>query len=241
MKVLKEPLTFELALEYFGGKIPVSRDEFDKLLGEYKQKAFTVSGYSSMEIIRKFHSDLQKSMKEGLTNKEFRDNMNDFLLRRGYDPLTPFQSDNIFRTNTQSSYNAGHYKAASSPAVMKYRPYLMYDAVDDRHTRDQHKGLDGKVYRTDHPFWDIWMPPNGYRCRCGAITLSESQVKARGLKVETEIPKMVEIQPGVAVPLISEVGFDTNPAKVDFTPDLSKYPPVMKEVFEKHLKSPLTQ
>jgi uncharacterized protein with gpF-like domain len=71
----------------------------------------------------------------------------------------------------------------------------MYDAVNDSRTRPTHLALDEKVFPADHPFWDKWYPPNGYRCRCSVIPLSESQVKSAGLKIETEDPTGTLIEP----------------------------------------------
>lgn len=37
-------------------------------------------------------------------------------------------------------------------------------------------------------FWDSNFPPNGFRCRCTVITLSERQVKKKGLTVQSDMP-----------------------------------------------------
>jgi hypothetical protein len=107
----------------------------------------------------------------------------------------------------------------------------MYDAINDKQTRPTHLAMDRKVYPADHEIWDTWFPPNGYRCRCGVRTLSERQVKAMGINVENEIPKMVQPPNGVARQLIPDPGFDANPAKKVWQPDLSDYPEVLKKAF----------
>ncbi|CAH8721330.1 hypothetical protein HTL2_006310 [Paenibacillus melissococcoides] len=48
--------------------------------------------------------------------------------------------------------------------------------------------MHGRVFRADDPIWNTWYPPNGFRCRCTVRTLSERQVRERGLKVETTPP-----------------------------------------------------
>jgi SPP1 gp7 family putative phage head morphogenesis protein len=242
-EVLNEPLKFEKAIEYFKDKLPVSSKEFYKISDEYKSKAFTISGYTSIQMLKKFQNELLKALENGTTMKEFKKNMNNFLDQRGYEGLSNFQADNIFRTNIQTAYNIGHYKQMTSPEVLKSRPYWMYDAVVDRNTRPTHSALNGKVYKADNEFWDKWYPPNGYRCRCSVRTLSARQVEARGLKVETETPKLVEPKrwdkkqqkwiKGLAVPLNPDKGFGVNPAKNAFNPDLSKYPKSLKSAYEK--------
>lgn len=53
-------------------------------------------------------------------------------------------------------------------------PYLQYQCVMDGNTRPEHAALDGIIKRIDDPFWDKYMPPNGWGCRCEAIQLPGS-------------------------------------------------------------------
>lgn len=40
-----------------------------------------------------------------------------------YEGITPYQAENIFRTNIQTAYNVGHYKQMTEPGVKALRPY----------------------------------------------------------------------------------------------------------------------
>ncbi|SKC68372.1 phage head morphogenesis protein [Maledivibacter halophilus] len=238
-KIINKPLNFEEAIEYFKEKIPVTSGEFYSIKEDYKTKAFTVSGYTSLEILKKFKDELVKALKDGITSGEFKNRMNDFLARKGYEGITPYQADNIFRTNIQTAYNVGHYKQMTKPETLKARPYWIYDAVNDRRSRPTHLAMDGKVYPADHEIWDTWYPPNGYRCRCSVSTLSKRQVELKGLKIETEIPVMVEPKGGVLRNLIPDKGFETNPAKTVFEPELSKYPMALEKAYKKRMDKSL--
>jgi len=87
--------------------------------------------------------------------------------------------------------------------------------------------MDGRAWPAGHKMWDIWYPPNGYRCRCSVIALTAGQAQRRGIKVETEDPTYTLIEPidpltGNRMParqLIPDVGFNSNPGKVVY-PDL---------------------
>ena len=177
---------FEEAVSYFDKKVPVTAGVFYDLADHYRALAFTVSGYTEAQIIKKFYDELLDALENGTTMEQFRQSMSGFLERQGYEGLTPFQADNIFRTNIQTAYQAGHYEQMTDPDVMRLRPYWQYDAVNDSHTRPSHLAMDGRVFPADSPVWDTWYPPNGFRCRCTVTTLSARQVKERGLKVETE-------------------------------------------------------
>lgn len=214
----RKEMTFKEAVDYFKERIPVEAATFYAIAEEYRSLAFTVSGYTKAQILKRFYDELLNALEEGSTLQEFQASMNDFLEAEGYEGLDPEQADLIFRTNIQTAYNVGHYQQMTDPAVMKLRPYWQYDAVNDSHTRPSHLEMDGRVFPADSPVWDVWFPPNGFKCRCTVKALSARQVEQRGLKVETSFPAIAP-----------DPHFGTNPAKVRFEPDLKGYPePLVK-------------
>lgn len=230
-ELLTEPgITFEEAVEFFGDKLPLKPSEFYKLAEEYRTQAFTISGYSKIQVLNQFHTQLLSAIEEGSTVRKFKDEMNEFLNKRGYEGITNYQADNIFRTNIQTAYQVGHHKVMTSPEVMQLRPYWQYDAVNDQRTRPAHMAMDGKVYRADDPIWDTWYPPNGFRCRCGVSTLSERQVQARGLTVETKPLVVAEVN-GRFTNVLPDPQFSTNPAQHAFKPHVENYPQSLQKAF----------
>ncbi len=240
MAIKLEPLTFDQAVEFFKDKVVLSPDQYEKLWGEQKNLAFSVARIAALDILHDIYNEVLRAIKDGLTAQEWGKQVNEILAARGWKGLTPFRLDNIFRTNVQTAYMVGHYRRMTDPEVIERRPYWMYDAINDSRTRPTHRALDGKVFPADHPFWDTWYPPNGYRCRCGVISLTGDQVRRRGLKVETEAPKMVEPPGQAARPLLPDPGFDHNPAKVRWEPDLSKYPAALRKAYEARAKADVT-
>lgn len=233
----RKDITFEEAVDYFKERVPVTASQFYKIAEEYRSLAFTVSGYASVQILKRFYEEILAALEEGNTLQEFRANMNDFLETEGYEGITPLQADNIFRTNIQTAYNVGHYEQMSDPAVKELRPYWEYDAVQDTHTRRSHLAMDGRVFPADSPVWDIWFPPNGFRCRCTVRSLSKRQVEQRGLKVETEVPRSATLADGRFVSIMPDPMFNTNPAKVRFKPNLEGYPEPLRRAYEKRQKA----
>lgn len=51
--------------------------------------------------------------------------------------------------------------------------------------------------------------------------------------METEVPDMVAPPGQLARPLVPDPGFAHNPAKVDWEPDLDKYPAPLREAYER--------
>lgn len=229
----RKDMTFEEAVAYFKERVPVKASAFYKLSDRYRGLAFTVAGYTKAQILKRFYDEILGALEDGNTFTEFRANMNEFLEAEGYEGIAPLQADNIFRTNIQTAYNVGHYEQMSDPDVLALRPYWYYDAVNDSHTRMSHLAMDGKVFPADSPIWDTWFPPNGFRCRCTVRSLSERQVKQRGLQVETAVPRGDFLPDGRFGSIMPDPQFSTNPAKVRFDPDLKGYPESLIKAYKK--------
>ncbi len=94
------------------------------LSDESRAKAFTVSGYTSLEVLQEFLDLADKAAEEGTTKEQFREDMNRFLEEHGYEGINPWKCDNIFRTNMQTALNAGHYKSMTDETTMEAKTIL---------------------------------------------------------------------------------------------------------------------
>jgi hypothetical protein len=71
-------------------------------------------------------------------------------------------------------------------------PYLLgYTARDLRvrhppKAEEDHRAFEGILLPVDHPFWQAYFPPLGFRCRCQVVQRTRSQVARAGLAVTTE-------------------------------------------------------
>ena len=217
-KTLK-PLPFEEAIAFFEDKISMSMAEFLALSDAAKAQAFTVSRVTSMDIIMDVYNAVEKAISEGETLIMFKDRIAGIMSERGWEGLTPWHLENIFRTNIQTAYQAGRY---GQMLEQKERfPYWEYDAVNDSRTRPSHGALDGKIYPANHNFWNTWYPPNGFNCRCSVNAIHKNVFEDENLKIETKPP--------VGIP---DPGWDHNPAKEPWEPDMDKYPEELSEQFE---------
>lgn len=224
---------FQAAVEFLKKKKSVSKEEFLKMDEASRAKAFMVSGYTKAEVLDSFLQALTEAVELGSTKEEFQKKMNAFLEENGYEGVNPFKADVIFRTNLQTAYNAGHYKSMTDDTAIKLRPFWQYRTAADGNVREEHAQMHGKVYRADDPIWDVWYPPNGFRCRCSVVSLSERQVKERGLTVETKPPRKVDRETGEILESRPDKGFATNPAKQVWEPDLTVLSTPVRKVFEK--------
>ena len=97
---------------------------------------------------------------------------------------------------------------------------LEYRTAGDSRVRDDHAKLNGTKRKKEDPFWNTYYPPNGWKCRCTAIELSN----------DTEETPLKDIQR----PKIQDL-WRTNTAKkgLVFPEDHPYYKGIPKEVLEK--------
>jgi SPP1 gp7 family putative phage head morphogenesis protein len=232
-----EPLPFDEAIAFFADKIPMTIDEFYALADDMRAKAFTVARVSSMDVIMDIHGAIETAIDTGEALADFQGRLSDIMAARGWEGLTPWHMETVFRNNIQTAYSVGRWNQMKDSAD---RFYGEYDAVNDSHTRPTHAALDGKIFPMDSPFWDTWWPPNGHRCRCGVNPVHKYVVEEEGLKVETDDPTNTLIEPkdprtGMKMParyLLPDEGWDHHPGKMEWKPDLSKYPDELRKQFE---------
>jgi SPP1 gp7 family putative phage head morphogenesis protein len=238
-------LPFDEAIQYFQNKgYKFSPNSWMDLWQEAHARAFTVARVTAMDVLTDIRKAVDKATVDGVSLGQFKKDLRPLLEKKGWlapkgedaeilmpdgtvrKRLAGWRLDTIFRTNLQSAFQTGRYEQMQR--VSAVRPYWQYDAVGDKRTRPSHAALDGKVYRSDDSFWDTWYPPNGFNCRCTVNTLSERQVKARGLKVSTGQPKE---QP--------DEGWRYNVGKAGlaaYKPDYGKYTKNEKNVLAASLK-----
>jgi SPP1 gp7 family putative phage head morphogenesis protein len=169
-------------------------------------QSFTVAKATRADVLQAIRQRMQRALDEGITERQFLQTLEPALKTMGWwgkqiivDPEggaevvrlgSPHRLKTIYRTNTQTAYNAGRYKQQLEAADRA--PYWQYIAVMDARTRAAHAALHGKVFRFDDPIWQTHYPPNGFNCRCRVRTLSAAQLAREGLTVESSAGQLSE-------------------------------------------------
>lgn len=127
--------------------------------------------------------------------------------------LVPFadfeeKARNVFdlynSTHLQVEFEAAIGQATMAANYMQYQkdkdalPYLQYQTVGDGRVRNTHKTLDNITRRVDDPFWDEYLPLNGWGCRCTVIQLDEQEGKETdltGFKPPKDVPDVFRMNP----------------------------------------------
>ncbi len=197
----------EEAVKYFESKGYKISFDWRQVWQEEHDKVFTVAGVARDDVLFEIRKSLTAALKEGWSQEQWAKEITPFLKRKGwwgaeviayedgtsrvYQKGNASRLDLIFRQNVQTAYAAGRWQRQQE--AKKERPYLRYSAILDGRTRPAHRALDGKIFSIDDPFWDIFYPPNGFRCRCAVVSLSRREVSAgqvehgRGRMLEQDV------------------------------------------------------
>lgn len=190
------------ALEFFRAKGYATSFAWQDVWQQEHDAAFTVAKMMNVDLLRDTRAAVDKAIAAGQTFEQFREGIEGRLVEAGWwgkgemvDPQSgemkvvqlgsPRRLRTIFRVNLQTAYAAGNWQQIQDTKADA--PYLMYDAVDDNATRDEHRAWDGTVLPVDDPWWSTHMPPNGWNCRCSVVQLSADQARATG-KVNERTP-----------------------------------------------------
>lgn len=189
------------AVAFFEGKGYRTTFSWQDMLHEEHSTAFTVAKVACRDLLADIRRAVDQAIKEGWTKERFQRELKPTLIARGWwgrremtDPLTgerrevqlgsPRRLAIIYDTNLRTSHAAGRWEQIQR--VKADRPYLRYCAVMDRRTRPQHRGWNGTILPVDHSFWSTHYPPNGWRCRCFVVSLSERELARRGDAVSND-------------------------------------------------------
>ena len=212
-----KPLPFEEAAKFFGDKVVLTPKEFAELRDDAKSQAFSVAGLARLDAVTDVFNAMYRAVEFGTSFSTFKADIRDIIERKGWTGKAAWRVDTIFRTNIQTAYSVGKWdQLRNSKGVLGF---VQYDAVNDSRTRPTHAAMDGKVFPANDPIWDRWWPPNGFRCRCTTRLMSEAEVKARGLAVDSGANwdgQMVDVGNGGMQALMPDPRFDSNPGKVRF-------------------------
>ena len=243
------------AIEWLQAK-GVTAESYRNLTASEIAKVYTIARITDLDMLNDIKQSMIKAADNGQAFADWRKDILQHLQNKGWlhpnghdgkviiDPTSgevfgaPRRLENIYRTNMQTAYSAGQYQGYM--ANIDSRPYWMYDAVGDHRTRPAHAAMDGLVYRYDDPFWATFYPPNGYRCRCSVIALSEHDMQRDG-KVLSQSGEhnLVEThkvynKKGDSYPTIAykapdgslhttDRGFGYNAGRMNYRPNLDQY------------------
>ncbi len=150
---------------------------------------FTVSRLANLDILEAMRDGITKNVNGDLSRRDWSKNAEQLLRDAGWwgkkevlDPASgemvtttfdPARLKLIFDTNTRMAYSAGLWGRIERNK--KTHPHIRYITKRDEKVRLSHRAWDNLTLPVDHPFWKTHFPPNGWRCRCRAMSISQAE------------------------------------------------------------------
>lgn len=219
-------------------------DHWAEVWQEQHQAGFTVARSAGFDILKDIHTELMKAMESGTTFTDFKRNLVPTLQKKGWwgkttvtDPVSGEKKtvqlgsirrlQTIFDVNMRVSFAQGRWEQQQS--VKEDFPYLRYEGILDSRIRPLHRLWHGTILPMDHPWWKTHYPPNGWRCRCDAVAVSDDDLEENGWQV-TDIPAdgapVTWVNPATGevmeVPAGIDPGWAYNPGDTDQAAHLAK-------------------
>lgn len=197
---------------------------------------FTVSRLANLDILESMRDGILSSVKGDSSRQDWTKNAKELLIQAGWwgkkslaDPSSgeivtttfdPPRLKLIYDTNTRMAYAAGLWQRIERNK--KTHPYIRYITRGDERVRESHRRWNNLTLPVDHPLWKIIFPPNGWRCRCRVMSISQADYDA-GLAPNGErlnkIAPVIEMVPWtnkrtgktLHVPAGIDPGFGYNP------------------------------
>lgn len=199
---------------------------------------FAVAGVAQVDVLQLFQAGIDTALGSGGNLADFARAIKPQLVAKGWwgdvaitspttgeERITRFDDARlrlIYDVNLRQSYAAGRW--ARTERTRTAKPLLLYRSMRDERVRASHAQWDGTVLPIDHPFWRTHYAPNGWRCRCRCIAVSEADVndyQADGIDIKRTPPligytEFVNRSTGEVsrVPQGIDPGFAYNPGQV---------------------------
>lgn len=148
---------------------------------------FTVSRLARLDLLQALRDGITQSVVGDLSRKDWMKDAEQLLKDAGWwgtkavtDPatgdivLTKFDSARlklIFDTNTRQAYAAGLWDRIERSK--KTHPYVRYITSNDDRVRASHRPWHNLTLPVEAPFWTSHWPPNGWRCRCRVMSMTQ--------------------------------------------------------------------
>lgn len=219
-----DPARFEEAISAFRKRVPMKREEWDKLTTAQRERAFMVSEVALADLITEVYEGIGKAIEKGTRFEEFKETAGKKLTEH-WGGEKPGRIQTIFRTNVMANYSAGREAIISAPVVREARPYVRYDGIDDDVQTDICYELDGTVHPADSDFVASRTPPLHHNCRTIKTPLTAEEAEEEGI---TDTPPDVTPAKGF--------GAAPSEAGADWTPEMIGYPTPVREVLKGRLK-----
>lgn len=195
--------------------------------------AFCVAKVMELDLLEAMRTEVQKALDEGLPIAAFarswraNPKLSDWWGRREMvDPVTgetveaqlgsPRRLRTIYEANLRTARAAGQWERIER--TKDAFPYLEYRIGPSETHRPHHLDKAGRILPVGAAFWDEWMPPNGWGCKCWVRQVTAAEARRRGVSADPQPRDTVWVNPRTGerqiVPQGIDPGWQRNPGKL---------------------------
>jgi SPP1 gp7 family putative phage head morphogenesis protein len=163
-----------------------------KMLFDLRRNVYVFSGAKTYQEVREVVDLLVYREKNEIRSfSDFKKKAKDVLVRYNEEYL-------------QAEYNSAIAQSRSASQWMEFEknselyPMLTYHTVGDGRVRPTHAALNNISRPVDDKFWNNYMPPNGWNCRCTVLQGDDGVEKTnlKGFKQPKDVPDIFMMNPG---------------------------------------------
>lgn len=195
--------------------------------------AFTAAKMTEIDLVMAAKAEVLKALNDGLPFAAFKKNwmerpaLAEWLGKREYtDPLTgelveikrspARRLKTIYNSNLRTARAAGQWERIER--TKGALPYLEYRLGPSEQHRHAHVEKAGMILSVDSLFWDEWMPPNGWGCKCWVRQVTKREAERRGISTTPDVADTIWVNPRTGdkriVPVGIDPGWERNPGKL---------------------------
>ena len=174
-------MPFNEATNWLLSREPQMYDQIQRVMERYRTNYFWIKRSRDLEVTKILYAELLKNLELGQTFDDFKNNLDIDSLGFGEDGYYLRQ---VFDQTMINAQAVGQWEQLQEGMQYGFI-YGLYDAILDGRETDLCRMLDGKIYRLDSPFWEVYYPPNHFRCRSRVTALSEDDMTNYGYRAES--------------------------------------------------------
>ena len=169
-------LSWKEAENLFIHKVGYPSKDFYALEEFARRQGFTVTRVATYQMVLRVKKELERVISTGGNLAEFT-----AWATTNFPAWSSAYTRLVFRQSVFGSYSAARFRQINHPDVAKVFEILIYDAVADDRTREEHARMGGTQWKRSE-FPSGWWPPNGFNCRCEVRTVTKKAARSLGTK-----------------------------------------------------------
>jgi SPP1 gp7 family putative phage head morphogenesis protein len=203
--VTSNPARFDEAVDWFGRRVVLTQKQAHELGSDAGRRAFWVGGGLQLTQIQRVFDKVNKAVEDGTPFDEWRKQVKGELRNDAH-------AETVFRNASLRALNAGRWRQMNEKGVRDFRPYVLFDGIDDARQSEICEACDGTIVPLDSDWARSHVPPLHHRCRSSFRNLRPSEAKRRGL---TTVLPLKEADDGFGAAPDDQPIWKPSPAKHD--------------------------